>query len=80
MGHAFNKHGVSIFSDRVRVSEWVRKLISISDDNLDDIKKKNEYMQLLRIQTMHSLLRPPFSKPPPDGNLPPLAELLVSIK
>ena len=64
--------------DRVRISEWVRKLVAIDDDSCENIKKKNEYIQYLKIQVANSCLQLPFTKPPPSANLPSLPELLVN--
>lgn len=65
------------FLDRVRCSEWCRKLASVSDDTLDSSQIKNEYMQFLRIQVRNHFLHGPFKCPPPEQNdLSPLAECL----
>ncbi|EEB13016.1 hypothetical protein Phum_PHUM219200 [Pediculus humanus corporis] len=65
--------------DRVRISEWVRKLVAIDDDSCENIKKKNEYIQYLKIQVANSCLQLPFTKPPPSANLPSLPELLGTL-
>ncbi|KAJ8939649.1 hypothetical protein NQ318_012082, partial [Aromia moschata] len=46
--------------DRVRCVEWARKLASLSDDDLEACKLKNEYVQLLRIQVRNKFLHGPF--------------------
>ncbi|KAB0793491.1 hypothetical protein PPYR_13111 [Photinus pyralis] len=63
--------------DRVRCSEWARKLASLPDDNLEACKVKNEYAQFLRIQVRNNFLHGPFMSPPPEtATLSPLAENL----
>ncbi|XP_025833818.1 uncharacterized protein LOC108743388 [Agrilus planipennis] len=62
--------------DRVRCSEWARKLASIPDDKIEFSKLRNEYAQFLRIQVRNNFLHGPFMIPPPDTNLCPLAECL----
>lgn len=65
------------FSDRVRCSEWARKLAGLPDDNLEISKIRNEYAQFLRIQVRNSFLHGPFKQPPPENDpLCPLAEWL----
>lgn len=58
-----------MFADRVRCAEWVRKLISLSEDNLETAKIRNEYAQLLRIQVRNRLIHGPFASPPPDSHI-----------
>ncbi|XP_030751581.1 uncharacterized protein LOC115879075 [Sitophilus oryzae] len=65
--------------DRVRCSEWTRKLSSLSDDNLESCKIKNDYAQFLRIQVRNQCLHGPFEHPPSDKLLPPLAETIGNI-
>ncbi|KAK6624255.1 hypothetical protein RUM43_004422 [Polyplax serrata] len=65
--------------DRVRVVEWIRKLVAIDDSCSENVKKKNEYIQYLRIQVTRAYLQPPFTKPPPNGDLPALPELLGNL-
>lgn len=52
--------------DRVRCSEWVRKLASLPDEDLESAKIRNEYIQFLRIQVRNRFLHGPFTTPPPD--------------
>lgn len=52
----------------------------MDEDNYESMKKRNEYIQYLRIQVTHGILQAPFTKPPPDSDLPPLPEMLVSFK
>ncbi|XP_044759321.1 uncharacterized protein LOC123317036 [Coccinella septempunctata] len=66
---ATHAHFLSSPFDRVRCAEWVRKLISLPDDNLDTAKIRNEYAQLLRIQVRNRLIHGPFASPPPDSNV-----------
>lgn len=67
----------AILVDRVRCSEWARKLSSLPDDNLETSKLRNEYAQFLRIQVRNSFLHGPFKQPPPENSpLCPLAECL----
>ncbi|KAF2888358.1 hypothetical protein ILUMI_17815 [Ignelater luminosus] len=66
--------------DRVRCSEWARKLASLPDDNLESSKIRNEYIQFLRIQVRNNFLHGPFMSPPPEGNtLCSLAENLGNL-
>lgn len=66
--------------DRVRCSEWARKLASLPDDNLESSKIRNEYIQFLRIQVRNNFLHGPFLAPPPDSStLSPLAENLGNL-
>lgn len=72
---------VLIFIDRVRIAEWIRRLSGSPDSscNSDNWSKiKNEYAQFLRIQMKGSPLRlvSPFTRPVPQHDLPPLAEML----
>lgn len=60
------------------MSEWLRKLVAIDDDCSENVKKKNEYIQYLRIQVTQACLLPPFTKPPPHNDLPSLPQVLVS--
>ncbi|GJQ73471.1 hypothetical protein Trydic_g13830 [Trypoxylus dichotomus] len=63
--------------DRVRCSEWVRKLAGLRDDDLEIAKLRNEYIQFLRIQVRNRFLHGPFTIPPPESdNICPLAENL----
>lgn len=55
------------FLDRVRCVEWCRRLASLSEDDLESCKLKNEYAQLLRIQVRHKFLHGPFVTPPPES-------------
>lgn len=67
------------FLDRVRCSEWLRKLSSLKDDNLETAKIRNEYIQYLKIQVRNRFLHGPFTKPPPeDPYICPLPELLAN--
>lgn len=71
------EHYVIFFVDRVRCSEWAKKLASLPDDNLEMAKLRNEYIQLLRIQVRNKFLHGIFAHPPPeDSNLCPLSEQL----
>ncbi|KAJ8910718.1 hypothetical protein NQ315_002083 [Exocentrus adspersus] len=66
--------------DRVRCVEWTRKLASLSDDDLETSRIKNEYIQLLRIQVRNNFLHGPFVDPPTDvGKLCTLSECLGNI-
>ncbi|KAL3272757.1 hypothetical protein HHI36_014218 [Cryptolaemus montrouzieri] len=67
--------------DRVRCAEWIRKLISLSEDNLETSKIRNDYAQLLRIQVRNRLIHGPFASPPPENHigLCPLAESLGTL-
>ncbi|RZF37884.1 hypothetical protein LSTR_LSTR009984 [Laodelphax striatellus] len=63
-------------ADRVRCCEWVRKLVSLPDDNLESAKMRNEYIQYLRIMVRFGFLHGIFLKSPPPGEMRPLAESL----
>ncbi|KAG5878771.1 hypothetical protein JTB14_020391 [Gonioctena quinquepunctata] len=77
---ACHSHKLDNSFDRVRCVEWCRKLSSLSDDDLEACKLKNEYAQLLRIQVRHNFLHGPFVTPPPDTDkLSPLSECLGNI-
>ncbi|XP_022916824.1 uncharacterized protein [Onthophagus taurus] len=73
---AMHSHDLANPYDRVRCSEWVRKLTGIPDDNLETAKLRNEYIQFLRIQVRNKFLHGPFTKPPPESDLCSLAEHL----
>ncbi|XP_063234496.1 uncharacterized protein LOC134537701 [Bacillus rossius redtenbacheri] len=60
--------------DRVRCSEWTRKLASMSGDDFESAKTRNEYMQYLRIMVRSGQLFFIFKNPPPDGQLAPFPE------
>lgn len=69
-----------LLADRVRCVEWCRKLSSLSDDELEACKIKNDYAQLLRIQVRNKFLHGPFLSPPPEtGRLCPLTECLGNL-
>ncbi|XP_017773737.1 PREDICTED: uncharacterized protein LOC108560622 [Nicrophorus vespilloides] len=53
--------------DRVRCSEWARKLAGMPDDDLESSKTRNEYIQFLRIQVRNNFLHGPFLYPPPEN-------------
>lgn len=60
--------------------EWCRKLSSLSDEDLESAKIKNEYAQLLRIQVRHKFLHGPFLEPPLEmGRLCSLNECLGNL-
>ncbi|XP_073974365.1 uncharacterized protein isoform X1 [Rhodnius prolixus] len=62
--------------DRVRCCEWVRKLTSISSNDVEAAKLKNDYIQYLRLIVRGGILHSIFLKNPPSGDLKPLAEVL----
>lgn len=65
-----------IFLDRVRCSEWVKKLVGLPDDNLEMAKIRNEYIQFLRIQVRNKFLHGPFTELPPANDLCPFSEFI----
>ncbi|KAK9500357.1 hypothetical protein O3M35_001637 [Rhynocoris fuscipes] len=62
--------------DRVRCCEWVRKLTSLSSDDVESAKLKNDYIQYLRLSVRAGILHSIFLQNPPSGDLRPLAEAL----
>ncbi|KAK7791143.1 hypothetical protein R5R35_008575 [Gryllus longicercus] len=62
--------------DRVRVTEWLRKLHAQPGDSEEAARRRNEYAQLLRIMATRGIVHGIYMKPPPEGPLPPLAESL----
>ncbi|XP_014262547.1 uncharacterized protein LOC106674393 [Cimex lectularius] len=60
--------------DRVKVTEWVRKLATIPTTTFEQTKLRNDYIQLLRITVLSGILHGIFVHNPPSGELPPLAE------
>lgn len=68
-------------SERVRLVEWVRKLNTLQDNVLDEVRMKNEYAQYLRmcLKSEIKILPKPFSSPPPKTVLVPLAEFLGNV-
>lgn len=67
------------FLDRVRCTEWVHKLVMLSDDSLENIKIRNDYAQYLRIMLRAGVLHGIFSDSPPTI-LAPFPEAMVKIK
>nr|CAD7421039.1 unnamed protein product [Timema poppensis] len=65
--------------NRVRCSEWVRKLSGMRDDDFESARSRNEYLQYLRVMLRAGLLHGMFKNPPPDTPLPPFAECVVRI-
>ncbi|RZC34071.1 uncharacterized protein BDFB_008314 [Asbolus verrucosus] len=63
---AQHAHKLNSPFDRVRCAEWVRKLTSLPDDNLEACKIRNEYAQFLRIQVCNNFLHVPFLTNPPN--------------
>lgn len=61
--------------------EWVRKLNTLQDSVLDEVRIKNEYAQYLRmcLKSEIKILPKPFSTPPPKTVLVPLAEFLGNV-
>ncbi|KAJ8936568.1 hypothetical protein NQ314_012264 [Rhamnusium bicolor] len=77
---AQHAHTLDSAFDRVRCVEWARKLASLSDEDLEACKLKNEYAQLLRIQVRNNFLHGPFVSPPPDtSRLCTLSECLGNL-
>ncbi|CAH1995766.1 unnamed protein product [Acanthoscelides obtectus] len=77
---ANHSHSLESPFDRVRCVEWCRMLSGLSDDDLESCKRKNEYIQLMRIQVRNQFLHGPFVNPPPDsGKLVNLAECLGNL-
>lgn len=63
--------------DRVRCSQWAKKLAQMPADNLEIGKIRNEYLQLLRIQVRNQYLHGIFKDSPPETDkIAPLAEVL----
>ncbi|GLV34798.1 hypothetical protein CBL_09279 [Carabus blaptoides fortunei] len=63
--------------DRVRCTQWIKKLTQMSDDDLELIRKRNEYAQYLRIQVRNKCLHGIFKASPPESrNLASLSENL----
>ncbi|XP_022173438.1 uncharacterized protein LOC111035915 [Myzus persicae] len=56
--------------DRVRCTEWVHKLVMLSDDSLENIKIRNDYAQYLRIMLRAGVLHGIFSNSPPSTLMP----------
>ncbi|XP_011305261.1 uncharacterized protein [Fopius arisanus] len=71
-------HVVHIASphDRVRIVEWCRRLAGISSDNINDAKKRNDYIQLLKIMVRGGQLRGIFRRSLPGEKIPPLGEAI----
>jgi hypothetical protein len=67
-------------NDRVRVVEWVRRLLNYDKKSLEEAKIHNEYFQYLKIglQTKPVYLYAPFKELPPYEKLVPLAEVLCN--
>lgn len=63
----------------MRCCEWVRKLTSISSNDVEAAKLKNDYIQYLRLIVRGGILHSIFLKNPPSGDLKPLAEVLVNV-
>lgn len=61
--------------------EWVRKLNSLKDNVLEEVRMKNEYAQYLRVclKSEIKILPKPFSSQPPKTVLVPLAEFLGNV-
>ncbi|XP_034249212.1 uncharacterized protein LOC117650053 [Thrips palmi] len=62
--------------DRVRLAEWVRRLVLEAKQSDPSCYLVNPYAQLLRIQARAGHLRSPFLSPPNPGTIPPLAVTL----
>ncbi|XP_014605256.1 PREDICTED: uncharacterized protein LOC106787429 [Polistes canadensis] len=64
--------------DRVRIVEWSRRLAGIPDNSNDEIQNRNDYIQLLKIMTRGGRLHGIFLDPPPDDDIPSLAEAMCN--
>ncbi|KAI5698836.1 hypothetical protein M8J76_001354 [Diaphorina citri] len=62
--------------DRVRCTEWVRKLLSMNDICMEEARIQNQYAQYLKIMVKSGSLYGIYHKPPPAGPLRPLPEAL----
>ncbi|XP_063990604.1 uncharacterized protein LOC135169481 [Diachasmimorpha longicaudata] len=62
--------------DRVRIVEWCRRLAGISSDNINDAKKRNDYIQLLKIMVRGGRLHGIFRQSLPGEKIPPLGEAI----
>lgn len=64
--------------DRIRITEWIKKLIEIPKNNLTNVVLKNEYIQFLRIALNNKiqLIFAPFNEFPPKGDLISLGKFL----
>lgn len=68
-----------MIADRVRCTEWVHKLVMLSDDSLENIKIRNDYAQYLRIMLRAGVLHGIFSDNPPT-TLMPFPEAMVNTR
>lgn len=66
-------------TDRVRCTEWIHRLVMLPGDSLEDIQKRNDYAQYLRIMLRAGVLHGIFLDSPPN-NLMPFPEAMVSHK
>lgn len=71
----------SIISERVRICLWIERLNMLRNDDLEQVRMKNEYIQYMRVclQNNVGVLPAPFSSPPPQAVLVPLPELLANL-
>ena len=65
--------------DRMKICQWLKKLLELRTDNLSEVKMKHEYLQYLRVtlQGDYKILTKPFNTSPPD-ELVPFAECIAN--
>ncbi|XP_069696789.1 uncharacterized protein [Periplaneta americana] len=62
--------------DRTRIISWMRKLAAFHN-TINEMRLRNDYMYYLVVNVQKGELKAPFNDNPPNGNLPPLEDIMA---